>query len=127
MQDAVPLFPTPTLLHNPRCSKSRAAKALLDEQKVAYTERRYLDEPLSAAELAELRKRLDRPAREWARTSEPEFKAAGLTGGSDDAAVLAAMARHPVLIERPILILKKRAAVGRPVERIAELLDDQDG
>jgi arsenate reductase (glutaredoxin) len=120
-----PLFPSPTLLHNPRCSKSRAAKALLDEQKVAYTERRYLDEPLSREELAELRKRLDRPAREWVRAGEAEFKQAGLTPGSDDAAVLAAMARHPILIERPIFILGKRATVGRPVERIAELLDDE--
>jgi arsenate reductase len=116
------LFQTTTLLHNPRCTKSRAAKALLDEQKVPYQERRYLEEPLSAAELTELRKRLDRPAREWVRTGESEFKAAGLTAQSDDAAILAAMARHPILIERPILILPERAAVGRPTERIAELL-----
>ena len=58
------LFPTTTLLHNPRCTKSRAAKALLDENKVPYEERRYLEQPLSAAELAELRRRLGRPARE---------------------------------------------------------------
>ena len=57
-------FEAPTLLHNPRCSKSRAAKALLDERKVAYEERRYLDQPLSGAELAVLRKRLGLPARE---------------------------------------------------------------
>jgi arsenate reductase len=120
-----PLFPSPTLLHNPRCSKSRAAKALLDERKIAYSERRYLDEPLSREELAELRKRLDRPAREWVRAGEAEFAQARLTPGSDDAAILAAMARHPILIERPIFILGKRAAVGRPVERIAELLDDE--
>jgi arsenate reductase len=113
------------LLHNPRCSKSRAAKALLDERKVAYSERRYLDEPLSREELAELRKRLDRPAREWVRAGEAEFAQSRLTPGSDDAAILAAMARHPILIERPIFILGKRAAVGRPVERIAELLDDE--
>jgi arsenate reductase len=119
------LFPTTTLLHNPRCTKSRAAKALLDEQKVPYQERRYLDEPLSPAELAELRKRLDRPAREWVRAGESEFKAAGLTSASDDAAILAAMARHPILIERPILILGEHAVVGRPTERIAELLADE--
>jgi len=122
----MPPFATPTLLHNPRCSKSRAAKAWLDEQKIAYQERRYLDEPLDAAELAELRKRLDRPAREWVRAGEAEYAEAGLGPGSDDKAILAAMARHPVLIERPILILGRRAAVGRPLEKIQELLDDLD-
>jgi arsenate reductase len=121
-----PLFDKPTLLHNPKCSKSRAAKALLDERKVAYEERRYLDKPLSAAELAELRARLDRPAREWVRTGEDAFKEARLGPDSDDRALLAAMARHPILIERPILILPDRAVVGRPTERIEELLDELD-
>jgi arsenate reductase len=114
----------PTLLHNPRCSKSRAAKALLDERAVAYTERHYLDDSLSREELAELRRRLGRPAREWVRAGEAAFEEAGLGPTSDDAAVLAAMARHPILIERPIFICGERAAVGRPVEQIAALLDD---
>jgi arsenate reductase len=116
-------FATPTLLHNPGCSKSRAAKALLDERGVAYQERRYLEDPLSAAELAELRARLGRPAGEWVRAGEVEFAQEGLTPVSGDQAVLTAMARHPILIERPILILKTRAAVGRPLEKLAELLE----
>jgi arsenate reductase len=120
-----PIFDSPTLLHNPRCSKSRAAKAWLDEHQIAYQERRYLDEPLSAAELAELRKRLDRPAREWVRAGEPAFREAGLTPAADDGTILAAMARFPILIERPILIVGDRAVVGRPVDRIAELVDDE--
>src|SRR5258708_2266061 len=95
-------FPKPTLLHNPKCTKSRAAKALLDERKIDYEERRYLERPLSAAELAELRRRLDRPAREWVRSGEDAFKAAGLSKDAGDKAILAAMAKHPVLIERPI-------------------------
>jgi hypothetical protein len=78
---AVSPFPKPTLLHNPKCTKRRAAKALLDERQVAYEERRYLERSLSAAELAELRRRLDRPAREWVRTGEDAFKAAGLAKG----------------------------------------------
>ena len=64
------------LLHNPRCSKSRAARALLEQAGVAFTERRYLDEPLSTDELRDLRSRLDRPAREWLRSSEKSAKAA---------------------------------------------------
>ncbi len=107
-------FESPTLLHNPRCSKSRAAKALLDERKVAYEERQYLDRPLSGAELAVLRKRLGLPAREWVRAGEPEYRQAGLTPEAGDEAILAAMARFPVLIERPILILPGRRRRGPP-------------
>jgi arsenate reductase len=120
------LFPKPTLLHNPKCTKSRAAKALLDERKVAYEERRYLERPLSAAELAELRRRLDRPAREWLRAGEDAFKAAGLSKNASDEEILAAMAEHPILIERPILILGSGAVVGRPTENIEALLDEVD-
>jgi len=118
-------FASPTLLHNPRCSKSRAAKALLDERDVAYVERRYLDEPLSPAELRELRRRLDRPAREWVRTGEAAYREAGLDAQSTDDALLDAMAAHPILIERPILILGRHAAVGRPLSNIETLLADQ--
>jgi arsenate reductase len=118
-------FASPTLLHNPRCSKSRAAKALLDERAFAYVERHYLDEPLSIAELRELRRRLDRAAREWVRSGEDAYREAGLEPGSTDDALLEAMARHPTLIERPILILERRAVVGRPLANIETLLMDK--
>lgn len=123
---AAALFPKPTLLHNPKCTKSRAAKALLDEHEIAYEERRYLEKPLTAAELSELRRRLDRPAREWVRAAEDAFKAAGLSKDAGDKEILAAMAKHPILIERPIFILSNRAAVGRPTENIAALLEELD-
>ena len=110
------------LLHNPRCSKSRAARALLEERGLAFRERRYLDEPLSAAELRDLAARLGRPAREWARRDEAAWREAGLPDDADDTAVLAAIAAHPVLLERPILVRGARAVVGRPPERVLELL-----
>ena len=110
------------LLHNPRCSKSRAAKALLEERGVAFVERRYLEDPLSADELADLAGRLARPAAAWVRTSEHAFADAGLGPASGDAEILRAMAVHPVLIERPILVRGRRAVVGRPPERILDLL-----
>src|SRR5262245_24677337 len=110
------------LLHNPRCSKSRAAHALLTERGVAFAERRYLEDPLSRAELSSLRERLARPASEWVRSDEAAFVAAGLDERSDEAALLAAMAAHPILIERPILVRGARAVVGRPPERVLELL-----
>lgn len=111
------------LLHNPRCSKSREAKALLDARGVAYTERRYLEEPLSREELADLARRLGRPAREWTRTKEAAFAQLGLTAEADDASLLDAIARHPVLLERPMLVRGARAVVGRPPEAILELLE----
>jgi arsenate reductase len=110
------------LLHNPRCSKSRAAHALLCERGVAFALRRYLEDPLSRAELAALRERLARPAADWVRSGESEFAAAGLDASSDDAAILDAIAAHPILLERPILVRRARAVVGRPPERVLELL-----
>ena len=110
------------LLHNQRCSKSRAAESLLEERGARFELRLYLEEPLSLAELFDLRRRLDRPAREWARRGEPAHSAAGLGPDSDDAAVLAAIAAHPELLERPILVCGDRAVVGRPPEKVLELL-----
>jgi arsenate reductase len=110
------------LLHNPRCSKSRAAKALLEERGARFAERRYLEDPLSRAELAELRARLGRPVAEWTRRGEAAFAEAGLAAGASDEALLDALAAHPVLLERPILLRGLRAVVGRPPERVLELL-----
>ena len=110
------------LIHNPRCSKSRAAKALLEERGAQFELRFYLENPLTRAELAELRRRLGRPAREWTRRGESAFAAAGLGPESDDATLLDAIAAHPELLERPILVRDERAVVGRPPEKILELL-----
>ena len=111
-----------TLLHNPRCSKSRAARALLEERGVAFEERRYLEQPLTRAELAGLRRKLGRPAREWARRGEAAWAEAGLDATSSDDAILDAMARAPILIERPILVRGERAVLGRPPEALLGLL-----
>src|SRR5262245_45371859 len=110
------------LLHNPRCSKSRAAKGLLEERGIAFSVRLYLEAPLSRAELGELRRRLARPAREWVRAGESAFAAAGLDASSGDEALLDAIAAHPILLERPILVRGERAVVGRPAENLLALL-----
>jgi arsenate reductase len=117
--DAEPLC---VLLHNPRCSKSRAALALLAERGTPVRERRYLDEPLSRAELGELRNRLGLAPADWIRSGEPAYREAGLSADSSDAQLLDAMAASPILIERPILVRGSRAVVGRPPERVLELL-----
>lgn len=102
--------------------ESRAAKSLLEERGVAFIERRYLDEPLSRAELAALHARLRRSPREWLRRGEASYAETGLDDAASDDAILDAMAAHPELIERPILIAGDRAVVGRPPETILELL-----
>lgn len=110
------------LLHNPRCSKSRAARALLLDAGRPFAERRYLDEPLDLAELRELRRRLALPAIRFVRQGEEAFRRAGLGPESSEEDLLAAVARHPILLERPILVGADRAVVGRPPERVLDLL-----
>lgn len=112
------------VLHNPRCSKSRAALALLEQSGVAFDVRRYLDEPLGAAELRDLARRLGRPPAEWVRRGEPAWREAGLGPSSTAEQLLAAIAAHPILLERPIAIRGKRAVVGRPPENVRELLEE---
>ncbi|CAN5721298.1 arsenate reductase (glutaredoxin) [soil metagenome] len=112
-----------TLLHNPRCSKSRAARALLDEQGVAVTEVRYLDDAPDRAELERILGQLGlTDPRAMMRTGEAVYAELGL-GDADAGALLDAMAAHPILIERPIAIRGDRAVIGRPPERVTDLLD----
>ena len=113
---------TPLLLHNPRCSKSRAALALLEERGVAFETRLYLEDPLSRDELEDLQARLGRPVGEWTRTGESAFAEAGLEKGAAADALLDAMAARPILMERPILVRGPAARVGRPPDDILELL-----
>jgi arsenate reductase len=110
------------LLHNPRCSKSRAARELLEQRGVRFVERRYLEDPLDLAELRELAARLGARPAGWARRGEAAWKVSGLGDGAGDEAILAAMAAHPILVERPILVRGHRAVVGRPPERVLDLL-----
>jgi arsenate reductase len=110
------------LYHNPRCSKSRAALALLRERGVEPQIVEYLKTPPARDELEALRRRLGLEPGSWLRRGEAAYGAAGLSDRSSAADVLDAMAAHPILIERPIAIRGERALVGRPPERVLELL-----
>ena len=112
------------LWHNPRCSKSRAARALLDERGVAYTERRYLDDPPSADELDAVLTALGRQPWEVARTGEAVAGELGLAHlPLDRQAWIEVMVANPILIERPIVVTDDgRAALGRPPEALGDLL-----
>lgn len=112
-----------TLYHNPRCSKSRSALELLEARGLAPTVVRYLDTPLDATQLQALLAKLGIGARQLLRTGEDEYKALGLADASlSEAQLIAAMAAHPKLIERPILVAGDRAVIGRPPENILEIL-----
>ena len=112
------------LWHNPRCTKSRQAKELLDGKGVEYAERRYLDRPPTAEELDAVLTAMGKEPWEVTRLGEPVAEELGLkTAPKDRAAWIRAMVEHPILIERPILVTDDgRAAVGRPTEAIADLL-----
>ncbi|MCK2183148.1 arsenate reductase (glutaredoxin) [Halomonas getboli] len=111
-----------TLLHNPRCSKSRQALALLEERGVDVQVRRYLHEPLDGAELRALMARLSTEPRDLVRTSEAEWKALG-ADRDDPEQVIDAIVAHPKILQRPIADDGSRAIIGRPPEDILALLD----
>lgn len=112
-----------TLYHNPRCSKSRGALELLQARGLTPTVVRYLETPLDAAQLRSLLGKLGISARELLRTGEDEYKALNLADSSlSEEQLIAAMAANPKLIERPILQIGDKAVIGRPPEKVLELL-----
>ena len=120
------------LWHNPRCSKSREAKRMLDVDGVSYLERRYLDDPPTATELDAVLTALGMQPWELARLSEPVARKLGMREWPHERERwIAAMVGHPILIERPILVADDgRAVLGRPPEAVLDLLPrrtvDQD-
>ena len=112
------------LWHNPRCSKSRQAKARLDEAGVDYVERRYLEQAPSVEELRDVVRALGVPARELVRRADARKLGIDLDAlGEDEDAWLQLLADHPKLIERPVLVTDDgRAVIGRPPERVDTLL-----
>jgi arsenate reductase len=111
-----------TIWHNPRCAKSRQALALLQERGEAPTVRRYLDDPPGLEELRRAQETLGLRVIEMMRPGEALFRELGLARTDDAARLLAAMAAHPRLIERPIVFANSRAVIGRPPEKVLEIL-----
>ena len=115
--------PTAILYHNPRCSKSRQALELLHARGVEPEIVEYLKSPPTAAELGRILELLHREPRELMRTGEAEYQELGLDDpGLDRVALIQAMVDHPKLIERPILLTNRKAALGRPPETVLEIL-----
>jgi len=109
--------------HNPKCSKSRAAAALLEEKGVEAEVVKYLETPPTKEELKEMLKMLGISARELMRTKEDIYKELELKEVNDEEKLIEAMVLNPKLIERPIVIKDGKAAIGRPIENIVVLLE----
>ncbi|HEU5097006.1 MAG TPA: arsenate reductase (glutaredoxin) [Reyranella sp.] len=114
---------TITIWHNPRCSKSRQTLELLQKKGVKPAIREYLKEPPSKAEVETLIDLVCGDPAALIRDGEAEFKALGKKkselGRSD---IAKAVASHPILLQRPIVVAGKRAAIGRPPEAVLPLL-----
>ena len=112
-----------TIYHNPRCSKSRNTLALLEENGIAPRVVLYLETPPDEAQIRGLLKKLGIGAADLLRRGEAEYKESGLDRDSSEQDIIAAMARYPKLIERPIVVTGKRAVLGRPPENVLELIN----
>jgi arsenate reductase len=114
---------TITIWHNPRCSKSRQTLELLQKKGVKPAIREYLKKPPSKAEVETLIDLVGGDPAALIRDGEAEFKALGKKkselGRSD---IAKAVASHPILLQRPIVVAGKRAAIGRPPEAVLPLL-----
>ncbi|ALG89570.1 MULTISPECIES: arsenate reductase (glutaredoxin) [Actibacterium] len=108
--------------HNPRCSKSREALALLQARGEDPVIRKYLEDVPSLDELRLTQATLGLRAIEMMRTKEKRFAELGLSKDAEDAVLLRAMSESPVLIERPIVFASGKAAIGRPPERVLDIL-----
>jgi arsenate reductase len=111
------------ILHNPRCSKSRATLQLLRGRGIEPEIILYLETPPDAGQLKSILAALGRSPRELMRTREPEYREQGLDDaslGADD--LIAAMVATPKLIERPVVLANGKAAVGRPPESVLDIL-----
>jgi arsenate reductase len=111
------------IFHNPRCTKSRQALALLESRGIHPKVVEYLKTPPTKTRLKEVLKLLGLKPRELMRRKEPEYRQLGLDDPklSHDA-LIAAMVEHPKLIERPIVIAGDKAALGRPPENVLTVL-----
>jgi arsenate reductase len=111
------------IFHNPRCTKSRQTLQLLKDRDIDPEIVEYLKTPPTASELVDILALLGKEPRDIMRKTESEYKDNGL----DDAnlprnALIEAMVKYPVLIERPIVLANGKAAIGRPPENVLEIL-----
>ena len=112
-----------TIYHNPKCSKSRQTLQLLRERGIEPIIVEYLKQPLNASQLKRLLKMLQLEPRELMRKKESEYKDLNLADTKlSQESLINAMAEHPILMERPIVVVGSKAALGRPPEKVLAIL-----
>ena len=109
------------IYHNPCCSKSRATLALLRERGHEPCIIEYLKQPPDKAALQNLQRQLRRPLSDMIRTGESIYRELNLAE-ADSARLLSAITENPILLQRPIVVVGERAIIGRPPERVLEIL-----
>ena len=113
-----------TVYEKRTCTTCKNLAALLQERGIDFERVDYHVEPLSEGEIRDLVRKTGRPARELFRAREPVYAELGLADREvDDDEAVALMAEHPQLMQRPVVVRGDRAVLGRPVERVLELLD----
>ncbi|WP_321793009.1 arsenate reductase (glutaredoxin) [Burkholderia pyrrocinia] len=116
-----------TIYHNPRCSKSRETLALVEALNTAdmpLNVVEYLKTPPTVEELEALHRQLGRPVRDMLRDGEEPYKTLDLARANlTDAQAYEAIAAHPVLLQRPIVVYRGKAAIGRPPEAVKALFE----
>ena len=116
-------MPKAIFFHNPRCSKSRQALALLKERKDKFEVFMYLDEKLEKGFLKEIIQKLGISPRDLLRTGESAYKDNNLKDSNiSDEEIINLMIEHPKLIERPIYIKDTKAIIGRPPEEVLKIV-----
>lgn len=109
--------------HNPRCSKSRAVQALLQEKGLPYKTVEYLSEPPGEADLISLLDALDQPPHALLRSGDSDFKALKLDAKDlDREQVVDLLLQHPKWIQRPLVMVGDQARIGRPIENVESIL-----
>ncbi len=112
-----------TIYHNPRCTKSRQGLDKIEASGKKYQVHKYLEDFLSVSELQEIVQKLNINPIDLVRKNEKIWKENYKERQLSDQEIIEAMVTHPKLIERPIVISKKNAVIGRPTELIIELLN----
>ncbi|MDC3158719.1 arsenate reductase (glutaredoxin) [bacterium] len=113
-----------TIYHNPRCSKSRETLQIIKDNGIQPTVVEYLKKPLKKFELENISRLLNKRPKEFVRKSEVDFKENNIKNIiENDAELINRMTEFPKIIERPIVISRNKAVIGRPPENVLELLD----
>ena len=108
--------------HNPKCSKSRAAMELLENNNIDANVVKYLEQTPTKEQIKDVLKKLRISAKELLRTSEDIYKELNLNQIDDEETLIDFMVKNPILIERPIIIKGDKAVIARPIENLSELI-----